>query len=169
MPNADQEDWLSIGRTRDLSGPSLSTNDIDITSNDSPEHFKEFIAGLIDPGELTFDIVFDPAVATHIGTGESLLVYLKDRLTRHWRLLLPIQGSTPGIYRITPSSTAGERIIIPRDAPANAGSPDQDWNGANDTFFQFDGYVKDFGFETAMEDAIMGSIGVRITGNVFIV
>ena len=47
--NRALNEWRRVARTRDLSGPSLSTNDIDITSNDSPEHFKEYIAGLIDP------------------------------------------------------------------------------------------------------------------------
>lgn len=38
-----------------LSGPSQSRDTIDLTSHDSPDDFKEYVAGIIDGGEITVE------------------------------------------------------------------------------------------------------------------
>lgn len=148
--NLTLADWQKIGRTRDFSGPSLQVNDVDVTNNDSVNHFKEYIAGLIDPGDFTFDIVFDPNDQTHVGSSaDGLMQMLLSREVRHFRQLLPIPDSgSAGIYA---ASTL----------PTN-------WDLTNDVFWGFDGFVKEMSPETAMEEAIMVSVGIRITGNVAI-
>ena len=51
--------FYRVGRIMDVSGPSLSTADVDITTNDSPAHVKEYIASLIGGGEVTFPTLID--------------------------------------------------------------------------------------------------------------
>ncbi len=57
----------AVGSMLNITGPSETVDDIDVTSMDSTGSRREFISGLIDSGELTFD-----------------LVYVKTRL-QHWR------------------------------------------------------------------------------------
>ena len=50
--NWDSED---IAEVTSISGPSMKVDMIDVTSHDSPDTFREFIAGLADGGEVTFE------------------------------------------------------------------------------------------------------------------
>lgn len=52
-----------IANITSLSGPSMSRDTIDVTSHDSPNSYMEFVASLIDGGEVTCDINWDPAAA----------------------------------------------------------------------------------------------------------
>lgn len=56
--------YTAIAQIRDLSGPAMSADAIESTHRDGGGD-KEFIAGLRDGGEVTFDLVFDPALTTH--------------------------------------------------------------------------------------------------------
>lgn len=53
-------DWSDIAGVRDISGPGLSADTIDVTAHDSPGAVREFIKSLIDAGEVSFDLVWDP-------------------------------------------------------------------------------------------------------------
>jgi predicted secreted protein len=59
----------------------VDVEDLDVTSHDSPEEWREFIGGLKDGGELSFEINFDPAVHA------ELLDLLG--VTRDHKLVLP--------------------------------------------------------------------------------
>lgn len=52
--------YIAIGEVIDLSGPSISRDTIETTVLDQATNHKTFIGGLIDSGEVTFDIQFDP-------------------------------------------------------------------------------------------------------------
>lgn len=54
-----------IGQIRNISGPSVAGNDIDTTCLDSTSSFRTFVGGLLDPGEVTFSTVYDPAAVAH--------------------------------------------------------------------------------------------------------
>lgn len=56
---------LSIAYIRSISGPNSSINDVDTTTLDSTGGFRTFIAGLIDGGEVTCELVYDPSVESH--------------------------------------------------------------------------------------------------------
>lgn len=49
-----------------VSGPSLARDAIDITHMGSPNKWREFMPGLIDAGELTLEVHFDPTEAPAI-------------------------------------------------------------------------------------------------------
>lgn len=48
------------GNIMDIDGPSLSVGETETTHMLSPDSYREFLRTLIDPGELTFDMHFDP-------------------------------------------------------------------------------------------------------------
>jgi len=50
--------WVSLGEVISISGPSMSRNTIDVTSLASTGGYREFIAGLRDPGQVTFQMNF---------------------------------------------------------------------------------------------------------------
>jgi len=62
-----------IAQVSSLSGPNLQAETIDVTTHDSPSAIREFVSGLIDPGEFTVGLVFDPNVATHIALYNDLV------------------------------------------------------------------------------------------------
>jgi predicted secreted protein len=56
---------VAIAQVRDIKGPGMTSKPIDVSTRDSPGKFMEFIAGMRDGGEVTFDLVFDPDLASH--------------------------------------------------------------------------------------------------------
>lgn len=46
-------DSVLVGEVKTITGPSISMEPIDITNHDSPDQFKEFVAGLSDGGEVS--------------------------------------------------------------------------------------------------------------------
>ncbi|MCB0070011.1 MAG: hypothetical protein KDE20_01075 [Caldilineaceae bacterium] len=55
-----------IGGITGVSGPSYEMDTIDVTAHDSStSYFREYIAGLRDAGEVTFDLNLDPDGTTH--------------------------------------------------------------------------------------------------------
>lgn len=63
----------TIAAVSSLSGPALEAGTIDVTTHDSPSALREFVSGLIDAGEISGELVFDPNVATHIGLWNDLI------------------------------------------------------------------------------------------------
>lgn len=59
--------YIAIANITALSGPSMSRDTIDVTAHDSASGYREFVASLIDGGEVTCDINWDPA-GTHDGS-----------------------------------------------------------------------------------------------------
>jgi len=62
-----------VAQISSLSGPNLQAETIDVTTHDSPSAIREFVSGLIDPGEFTLGLVFDPNVATHLALYTDLV------------------------------------------------------------------------------------------------
>lgn len=54
-----------IAQVRSISGWGLTMDTIDVTSHDSTGAWREFVAGLIDGGEITLDLIFDPDNTGH--------------------------------------------------------------------------------------------------------
>lgn len=54
-----------IANVTNIQGPQRKRETIDVTAHDSPDQWMEFIGGLKDGGEVSLDINYDPAEATH--------------------------------------------------------------------------------------------------------
>ncbi|WP_326659628.1 phage tail tube protein [Streptomyces sp. NBC_00385] len=58
---AEPEVFAAIANATNISGPGLSRDTVDVSSHDSPDKHREFVGSLVDPGEVTVDVNYDPA------------------------------------------------------------------------------------------------------------
>lgn len=81
----------NIACVRSISGPGVSFDDVDSTCLDSSSNFRTFVPGLGDPGEVTFEVVYDPATAS------ANHAYLYDLMnSRTARVFSIMHGSSAG-------------------------------------------------------------------------
>lgn len=91
------EEFSEIAQVKDISGPSMSRETIDVTNHQSPSGYNEFLASVIDGGEVTFTVEYDPEDSTHDQT-TGLLYLMGLTTTRNWKLIFPVETVTPGTY-----------------------------------------------------------------------
>lgn len=87
------ETFTTVAEVVNISAPSLALDTIDVTNHSSTAAWREFVAGLLDAGEVTFDINYIPTAATHNATN-GLIRDLKNRTKRNFKLVFPDSGST---------------------------------------------------------------------------
>lgn len=75
--------YTTVTLARDISGPTLSINPIDVTHKGSTDRVKEYIGGLIEGGEIAMNILYDSQNVTH----KSITTDFKARTVANWRLL----------------------------------------------------------------------------------
>ena len=78
-----------IGELTNISGPTMSAEQIDVSSHDSVGNFREFVAGFLDAGEISLEgnLVTD-------GGADTLVEYFGDRGTHHFHVLFPATGTS---------------------------------------------------------------------------
>jgi predicted secreted protein len=74
-----------IANVTSITGPSISRNVYDVTAHDSPDSYMEFIGGLKDGGEISFELNWNPENDTHA----ALFSDLDDLVPRDYQLVLP--------------------------------------------------------------------------------
>lgn len=89
-----------VAEVTSISGPTMSSDLIDVTSQESSGGFREKIIGLTDPGELTFDIFFNQLLNSHRAVNTpnppgGLLYVFANKQIAFWQLQLPIVVATP--------------------------------------------------------------------------
>jgi len=82
--------FTEVANVTSISGPSISRDTYDVTAHDSTGGYREFIGGLRDGGEVSFDLNFDPSEATH----QTLIGYLGDSVARDYQVTLPDDAAT---------------------------------------------------------------------------
>ncbi len=75
-----------IGDIMSISGPSIAIDSIDISTMDSASKFSEFIPGMLDAGELTFDVNYDGSAG---GTANDLQTALVTEALETWTVTFP--------------------------------------------------------------------------------
>lgn len=92
--------YTVVAERVDISGPSFSREAVDATHMDSPNGWMEFIAGLKDGGEISFEGNHLPADASQNASAGVLSLFVSGALT-NWQLVFPDAGATtwtfPGI------------------------------------------------------------------------
>ncbi|MCD0450765.1 phage tail tube protein [Actinocorallia sp. API 0066] len=56
------EAFVAIAEVTNVTPPGMSRDTYDVTSHDSPNRRREFIGGLVDAGEVSIEINYDPAL-----------------------------------------------------------------------------------------------------------
>jgi len=87
------ETFTTIAEVTNIGGPSLKLDAIEATSHDSTEGWREFIGGLLDGGEVTFDVNFIPTNATH-DASTGLVADMVARTHRNFELVFPDTSET---------------------------------------------------------------------------
>lgn len=81
-------DLVETAGVTNISGPGLSVDTVDVTTHDQSTAWEEQVAAIIRSGEVSLDIVYDPADDTHDATaGAGLLSRLEGRILTHFNLV----------------------------------------------------------------------------------
>jgi len=77
-----------IGDLTNISGPTMSAEEIDVSSHDSDGNFREFVGGFLDAGEISLEgnLTVDGGVV-------DLNEAFADRAERHFHVLFPATGT----------------------------------------------------------------------------
>ena len=85
----------TVAQVTNISGPGLGADVIDVTTHDSTSAFEESVVGVLRSGEVTLDIVYDPADDTQDGTDTEGLVYrFKNRVRTAFSLVFSDSGTS---------------------------------------------------------------------------
>lgn len=57
---ADPEVFTAVGNVGNFSGPNIERETYDVTAHDGPNKYREFIGGLVDGGEVSAEVHYDP-------------------------------------------------------------------------------------------------------------
>lgn len=85
---------VTVAQVRSISGPGLSVDTVDVTSHDSLEAWEEVVPTILRSGEVTLEIIYDPAEATHKNSSGGLLADLVGRAAVTYNLKFPDLATT---------------------------------------------------------------------------
>lgn len=115
---ASPENFITILGIKGLGGPSISRDTHDTTVMTSPGGWREFIGGLKDGGEVTFQANWLPRDETQ-GQAEGGLMAEFDKDScesrSNWRIVVPACPGEPEVYLEFAGILSGQNIDIPMD------------------------------------------------------
>lgn len=79
----------AIAYVKSIKGPGLSVDVVDVTTHDSTSAFEEAVATIIRSGEVTVDIDYDPANATHKNAANGFIAIMLARTAVTWDIVMP--------------------------------------------------------------------------------
>lgn len=77
---------VEVAAVTNIGGPGLGLDTTDVTTHDQATAWEETVATIIRSGEVTLDIVYDPADATH-DAGTGLIYRLEDKIYSFFKLI----------------------------------------------------------------------------------
>lgn len=96
-------DFLALAEVNNITPPNESVDVIDVTHMDSPDRTREFIQGLVDPGDMSVEMNWVPGSATE----DLILAWRAAGETREARITTPnsvtytfpcfVTGYSPGM------------------------------------------------------------------------
>jgi predicted secreted protein len=79
----------ALAYVRAIRGPGISLDTADVTTHDSTAAWEEVVATILRTGEVTVEIDYDPANATHKNLANGFLALLVARAAVTWDIILP--------------------------------------------------------------------------------
>ena len=89
-----EREGTPIVQVTNISGPGLSLDVEDVTTHDSTGAWEEVVATILRSGEVSMDIVYDPAAATHKNAAGGLLADLVARTAVTYTLIFSDAATT---------------------------------------------------------------------------
>lgn len=80
---------VTIAAVKSISGPGIKLDTEDVTSHDSVDGWEEVVATILRSGEVSIDLMYDPAAATHKNTSGGLLYDLVHRASTTYSITFP--------------------------------------------------------------------------------
>ena len=80
--------YTTVAYVQNISGPSFSMDTVETSNHSSTSGWRTFVPGLIDGGEVTLDLLFDPSAATQMNS-TGLLSELTGRTIEGFRIIWP--------------------------------------------------------------------------------
>lgn len=93
---AATEAFIVVSELKTVQGPSFAADTIDVTTHNTTAPWHSYIVGLLDGGEMSFDINFIPQAVTHSYTS-GIVGDFARRIRRNWKLVYPDPSFTPWI------------------------------------------------------------------------
>jgi len=87
------EAFTTIAEVRDIKGPAMKTDIVDVTNQSSPSGYEEVIPTIRRSGEVDFDVNFVATDATHNGA-TGLIAILNAKTKKNLKLVHPDSTST---------------------------------------------------------------------------
>ncbi len=91
------EGFTTIAEVTDIGGPSLALEIADVTNHSSLEGWREKIGTLLDAGEVSLSINYQPTHSTHNNT-TGLIRDLRARTKRNFQLIFTDAGLTTWLF-----------------------------------------------------------------------
>jgi len=85
---------VTIAGVTSISGPGLSLDTEDVTTHDSTAAWEEVVGTILRSGEITMDIIYDPAAATHKNAAGGILADLVARTAQAYSLIFTDTANT---------------------------------------------------------------------------
>lgn len=82
------ETLAAVAYISNIDGPSLSADTEDVTTHDSTGAWEEHVVTILRTGELSLDIVYDPAESTH-DASTGLIQFLESRAPVGFEVVFP--------------------------------------------------------------------------------
>ena len=79
---------VETANVTNIGGPGLAVDTEDVTTHDQTTAWEEVVATIIRSGEVSLDIVYDPAAATH-DAATGLVYRLEDKVYSFFKLIFP--------------------------------------------------------------------------------
>lgn len=127
--------WFSMGEVTDITPPSSTVDQIDVTHMKSPNRQREFIPGLSDPGSAGFSMNFIPGSPSDLkiqeirASGEQVLCRITFPNAVSWTFTGQIESYEPAIPtedKMTADvswKVSGSTVYEPAAAPVNSAAP----------------------------------------------
>ena len=75
---------VAIVNVVSISGPGISLDTVDVTAHDSTDGWEEVVPTILRSGEVTFEINYDPATASHRNAANGLIARMVGRNADTW-------------------------------------------------------------------------------------
>lgn len=88
------ESWVTIAGISSINGPSFNVEVQDVTTHSNALPWRSKIPTLLDAGELSFDLFFDPSESSHSENSNGIVALFLNRVKTRWRLKFPPPNNT---------------------------------------------------------------------------
>lgn len=101
----------AVAEVQDITPPNYSRDAVDATSMDSPNTFREYIAGLMDAGEASIELIFVPSAtdalltALMAGTGQFQVEFPNGVKVQFSAVVTAVSQAVPNEDKMTASAS----------------------------------------------------------------